>query len=215
MDVTRRGFIAGVSVAGAAMAVATPSLEAGEPRAREGRLKRSVCRWCFGSMPLDDLCREAAAMGYGSVELLDPPDFDTPRRHGMTCEVASFVKSNTIGRGFNRIEHHDSMVKDLEERLPLVKAAGIPCQIVFSGNRSGMDDREGLVNCAGGPQADHAAGGATGRDHRDGAAQQQGGSQGLHVRPARRGASSCASGWRARGSSCCTTSIACRSWKAT
>ena len=150
MDVTRRGFIAGVSagVAGAAMAGPSPAMPAAEPPTRKGRLKQSVCRWCFGSMALDDLCREAAAMGYGSVELLDPPDFEIPRRHGMTCAVASFVKSNTIRRGFNRVEHHDSIVKELEERLPVVKAAGIPSQIVFSGNRDGMNDREGLRNCA-------------------------------------------------------------------
>jgi hydroxypyruvate isomerase len=125
-----------------------PAIASAEPPARKGRLKQSVCRWCFGSVPLEDLCREAAAMGYGSVELLDPPDFETPRRHGMTCAVASFVKSNTIRRGFNRVEHHDSILKELEERLPLVKAAGIPNQIVFSGNRDGLGDREGLRNCA-------------------------------------------------------------------
>ncbi|MEI7656950.1 MAG: TIM barrel protein [Phycisphaerae bacterium] len=152
MDVTRRGFIAGVgaSVGAVGVGVVTPATAAAEPPARKGRLKQSVCRWCFGSMSLDDLCREAAAMGYGSVELLDPPDFETPRRHGMTCAVASFVKSNTIRRGLNRTEHHDSILKDLEERLPLVKAAEIPNQIVFSGNRDGMDDREGLRNCVAG-----------------------------------------------------------------
>jgi hydroxypyruvate isomerase len=46
------------------------------------------------------------------------------------------------------MEHHDEMVKELEEVLPKVKAAGIPQQIVFSGNRGGMDDKEGLKNCA-------------------------------------------------------------------
>jgi hydroxypyruvate isomerase len=148
MDVTRRGFIAGVGAAGVGAMANGPAIASAEPPARKGRLKQSVCRWCFGSVPLEDLCREAAAMGYGSVELLDPPDFETPRRHGMTCAVASFVKSNTIRRGFNRVEHHDSILKELEERLPLVKAAGIPNQIVFSGNRDGLGDREGLRNCA-------------------------------------------------------------------
>jgi hydroxypyruvate isomerase len=32
-------------------------------------------------------------------------------------------------------------------RLPLVKARGIPNQIVFSGNRAGQDDAEGIRNC--------------------------------------------------------------------
>jgi hypothetical protein len=98
------------------------------------------------------------------VELLDPPDFETPRRYGMTCAVASFVKSNTIRRGFNRVEHHDSILKELEERLPLVKAAGIPNQIVFSGNRDGLGDREGCEREPG-EQAEEAGGGEGGGVH--------------------------------------------------
>jgi hydroxypyruvate isomerase len=117
-------------------------------RQLKGRLKQSVCRWCFGGMKLDDLCKAASEMGLKSVELLNPDEWETVRKHGLTCAVASFVKSNTIPKGFNRVEHHDVMIKELEERLPLVKAAGIPNQIVFSGNRAGMDDKEGLRNCA-------------------------------------------------------------------
>lgn len=117
-----------------------------EPTKLKGRIKQSVCKWCY-SMPLDDLCRHAAAIGLQSVELLNPDEWDAPKKHGLTCAVASYVKSNPIPRGFNRIEHHDSIVKELEERLPLVKAAGFPNQIVFSGNRDGQDDKEGIKNC--------------------------------------------------------------------
>ncbi len=115
-----------------------------------GRLKQSVCRWCFGGMPLEELCKAAAGMGIGSVELLNPDEWETARKHGTPCALASFVKANPIGRGFNRVEHHDELVRELEERLPLVKAAGIPQQIVFSGNRAGMSDSEGLKHCAAG-----------------------------------------------------------------
>jgi hydroxypyruvate isomerase len=144
----RREFVA-ASVAAMA-AAATHQAGGTQPAASEalkGRLKQSVCRWCFGGMKLDELCRNAAAMGIKSVELLNPDEWETPKQHGLACAVASFVKSNPIPRGFNRVEHHDSIIGELEERLPLVKAAGIPCQIVFSGNRGGMDDKEGLKNC--------------------------------------------------------------------
>jgi hydroxypyruvate isomerase len=66
------------------------------------------------------------------------------------CALANSVPSNPIGRGFNRAEHHDSIVAELEKRLPLVAAAGVPQQIVFSGNRGGLSDAEGLKNCAAG-----------------------------------------------------------------
>jgi hydroxypyruvate isomerase len=116
----------------------------------KNRINHSVCRWCYSGMPLDDLCRHAASMGIKSVELLGPDEWPTARAHGLTCAVATNVKSNPIPRGFNRPEHHDAIVKDLEERLPLVAAAGIPNQIVFSGNRGGMSDAEGLKHCAAG-----------------------------------------------------------------
>jgi len=158
--VKRREFIA-TSVAGAAGLAAASTL-AGQPPAEKlapnqngdeplkGRLKQSVCRWCYGGMPLDDLCREAAAMGLKSVELLGPDEWSVAKKHGLTCALASSVKSNPIHKGFNRTENHDAIVKELEERLPLVKQAGIPQQIVFSGNRAGLDDKEGLRNCAAG-----------------------------------------------------------------
>ncbi|MGE3109101.1 MAG: hydroxypyruvate isomerase family protein [Phycisphaerales bacterium] len=126
-----------------------PPVASAAPSPLKGRLKQSVCKWCY-SMPLDDLCRHAAAIGLKSVELLNPDEWETTKKHGLTCAVASFVPSNPIPKGFNRVEHHDAIIKELQERLPLVKAAGIPNQIVFSGNRDGQDDKEGIRNCIAG-----------------------------------------------------------------
>src|SRR5437016_4908252 len=58
-----------------------------------GRLKQSVCRWCYGKMPLEDLCREAKGMGLGSVEILGEEDWPTVKRLGLTCAMP-----NEIGR---------------------------------------------------------------------------------------------------------------------
>jgi len=128
---------------------ASPSAE--PPRAASsGRLKQSVCRWCFGEFTVEDLCKEAAAIGLASVELLGPDEWHIPAKHGLTCALATNVPSNPIGQGFNRAEHHDAIVADLQKRLPMVKAAGIPQQIVFSGNRAGLSDEAGLEACAAG-----------------------------------------------------------------
>ena len=147
----RREFLA-VSAAAAAVVGGAGSMRAAQPDSAsvaklKGRLKQSACRWCYGGMKLEDLCVSGAAMGLKSVELLNPDEWETTRKHGLACAVANAVKSNPIPRGFNRVENHDVIVKELEERLPLVKAAGIPNQICFSGNRGGMDDKEGLKNC--------------------------------------------------------------------
>ena len=46
---TRRIFVPTAAAAPLAMSAA-----------RKGRLKQSVCRWCYKDIPLDDLAREAA-----------------------------------------------------------------------------------------------------------------------------------------------------------
>ncbi|QOI99834.1 MAG: TIM barrel protein [Phycisphaeraceae bacterium] len=148
----RRDFFAAAAAAGVTVSIshAQPDSSASLTArpAGKGRLKQSVCRWCYGGMPLDRLCELAASIGYRSVELLEPKDWPTVRAHGLDCAVAFSVPSNPIPKGFNRRDHHDSIIKELETRLPLVKEAGIPNQIVFSGNRAGLDDREGRKACA-------------------------------------------------------------------
>jgi hydroxypyruvate isomerase len=156
--VKRREFIAS-SAALAAAGSAIPAL-AGErqpaasapavPAKLKGNINHSVCAWCYGGMPLEKLCESAAGMGIKSVELLGEDQWDTAKKFGLTCAVAGQVKANPIHRGWNRTENHDSIVADLEARLPKVKDAGLPCQIVFSGNRKGLSDEQGLENCAAG-----------------------------------------------------------------
>src|SRR5688572_13376081 len=55
----------------------------------KGRLKQSVCKWCYSRMSVEDLSRSAAGMGIRSVELLGPDDWPTVKKHGLTCAMAS------------------------------------------------------------------------------------------------------------------------------
>ena len=119
-------------------------------RPEQSRLGQSVCKWCYGGIPLDEFCREAKKIGLQSVELLGPNEWPTVKKHGLTCAVAN--GPGGIADGWNRIENHDRLVKGSEDLLPQVKAAGLPQMIVFSGNRRGLSDAEGLENCAKGLQ---------------------------------------------------------------
>jgi hydroxypyruvate isomerase len=116
------------------------------PGGRRGRVKQSVCKWCYGNMSLVDLCRAAKGMGILSVELLNQDEWTVPRDNGLTCAVANGPSG--ISKGWNRIEHHDEFVAKSKTMLPLIAVAGIPNMIVFSGNRDGMSDAEGIRNCA-------------------------------------------------------------------
>ena len=114
----------------------------------QGRLNHSVSRWCYGKIPLDDLCEAAKSIGYKSVELLDEKDWETPKKHGLVCAMANGFGSIPIG--FNTPANHDKLVADAERMIPLAAAAGVPNIVCFSGNRRGMSDGEGIANCIAG-----------------------------------------------------------------
>ena len=125
-----------------------PQKDAAHPRVLKGRIHHSACRWCYGSIPLDDLCRAGAALGLKSIELLDEKEWKVPAKYGLTCAMAN--GPGPIHKGWNRVEHHDELVKASERMLPLAKDAGLPNMIVFSGNRAGISDADGIRNCVAG-----------------------------------------------------------------
>jgi hydroxypyruvate isomerase len=153
MSVSRRRAIGtmGTLAAAAALTPATAfaELEMRRPRASSaGRLKHSVSRWCYGRIPLDELCKAAKTIGYDSVELLSEKDWTIPKQHGLTCAMANGF--GTIPVGFNRPDNHDKLVADATRMIPLVAAAGVPNIVCFSGNRAGLSDGEGIANCIAG-----------------------------------------------------------------
>ncbi len=114
----------------------------------KGRINHSVCKWCYPKMPLDDLCRAGKEMGLTSIDLVDPPDFATLKKHGLTSAMISYPsiagpdgeKVGSIPNGFNNPAFHDLLVQAYE---PLIKASadfGAKHVICFSGNRDGMDE---------------------------------------------------------------------------
>ncbi|RME96581.1 MAG: hydroxypyruvate isomerase [Verrucomicrobia bacterium] len=141
--------LAGASAAAAAAAALDRQLAAAEAAAPalKGRIRHSVCKWCYGDIPLDDFCREVKAIGIRAIDLLGVEDFPTLKKHGMVCSMVSGVPGG-IANGLNRIENHDRIVAFFEATAPKVAAAGFRNIICFSGNRRGMSDEEGLENCA-------------------------------------------------------------------
>jgi hydroxypyruvate isomerase len=154
-DITRRDALKRLG-AGTALAAGLGVLPAAETApAHKGRLKQSVCQWCFNKMPLDELCAAAAAMGLVSVELLQPKDFPVLRKHGLICAMVSNPSARagnvTVGgipNAWNRLEYHDALVPAYEAQLRATAEAGYPNLICFSGNRAGLADEQGLANCA-------------------------------------------------------------------
>jgi len=165
MTTSRRSFLQSSGVAAAAAALA-PRLARAEG-ALKGRINHSVCKWCYPKVSLEDLCVAGKEMGLQSIELLQPSDFPTLKKHGLICAMVSNPTApgpdgkpvGQIERAWNRTEHHEALVKVYLPQIDAVADAGLKNLICFSGNRAGMDDATGLKNCAEGlkkilPQAE-------------------------------------------------------------
>ena len=121
-----------------------------------GKVRHSVCKWCYKDISLEAMCEAAKEIGLESIELLDPPDFPVLQKHGLHCAMVSFPstegpdgkKIGSIPHAFNRLEHHDLLVQIYEPLMRTSAEAGFKNIICFSGNRDGMDDEQGLENCA-------------------------------------------------------------------
>jgi hydroxypyruvate isomerase len=89
-------------------------------------------------------------MGIAGIDLVDPPDWPTIKKYGLTPSMVT--GAGTIPKGWNRRESHDALVKQMQDNIVLAAEAKVPNVITFSGSRAGMSDDEGKRNCIEGLQ---------------------------------------------------------------
>lgn len=147
-DMSRRAALkAGLATATAA---SLPRLSLSqELPLKTGRIRQSVCRWCYKDIALDDLCAFAAKIGLKGVDLLPVEEFDVPRKYGLICTMGQ-AGGGTIRDGLNRTENHAAIEAAFRKNIPLAARAGVPNVITFSGIRRGMSDDQGARNTAAG-----------------------------------------------------------------
>jgi len=119
--------------------------ERNTPTPRKGRIKQSVSRWCYQKISLDELCAKSAEMGLKAIDLLNPDEFDVPRRYGLICSMG-YAGGGEISQAMNRVENHAKIEESFRKLIPVAAKAGVPNVITFSGNRQGMSDDEGAKN---------------------------------------------------------------------
>ena len=111
---------------------------------KNGRIKQSVCKWCYKWVPMEEFAANVVKIGLKAIDLVDPKDWPILKKHGLECSMSN---SHSIGKGLNRIENHEECLAKIRKSIEETSAAGFPNVICFSGNRKGMDDDEGLKNC--------------------------------------------------------------------
>jgi hydroxypyruvate isomerase len=136
---------AGALTMGAALSSGTAS--AGESAVKNGRLKQSVCRWCYQRIPLEDFFKGVSDIGLTAVDLLQPDEWDVAAKYGLGCSTGYPGQGGgTIPDGLNNPALHDQIVATFQGILPKAKAMKVPNLITFFGNRHGMSDEQGIDN---------------------------------------------------------------------
>src|SRR5579863_2160199 len=144
--ITRRTLLkSSVASLAAAQLLPVANATAAETVPRKGRIRQSVSQWCYPHMSLDELAEYSAKIGLRGVDLLQPEEYEVPRRYGLVCTMG-YAGGGDIGKALNRTENHAAIEEAFRANIPRAAKAGVPNVITFSGNRGGMADDEGARN---------------------------------------------------------------------
>src|SRR5438128_7357881 len=81
-----------------------------------GRLRQSVCRWTYRTVPLDDLCRRIKGMGFAGIDLLHVDEWQAARDAGLTVSMGyPSHRDKFIQTGFNDPDNHALLLNELEQ----------------------------------------------------------------------------------------------------
>jgi len=134
---------AGVAAVGAGFPTVVKA--AGKRGVKKGRIRQSVCKWCYRRVSFEELAAHSAKIGLAGFDLASPGQWPILKKYGLICTM---TPTHGIGKGLNRIENHAECLGRIRKAIEVTSDAGFPNVICFSGNRAGMDDDEGLKNCA-------------------------------------------------------------------
>jgi hydroxypyruvate isomerase len=157
--ISRRTALQGVGLASATMLASSLNnrIEATDNQmdsSLKGRINHSACRWCYNSIPFEDLCKSAKEIGMQSIELTGPAEWETLKKYGLTSAMGwgDYPKGMGLPNFFNKVSNHDQLVAFYEDLIPKAAKAGVNNVICFSGNREGISEEQGLINCKKGLQ---------------------------------------------------------------
>ena len=110
-----------------------------------GRIKQTICTWCYPKLSLEEQCKEGARLGFKGIDLVGPEAFPMLKKYEM---VSTMTTSHAIVKGLNAKENWDECLGKIRRGIEASSDAGFPNVICFSGNRNGMAPDEGMKNCA-------------------------------------------------------------------
>ena len=149
-DQSRRRAIKNLMMGSVAAGAFTPFSAQCSPAekstALKGNINHAVCRWCYQSIPLEDLCKSAKEIGIKGIDLVGPKDWPVLKQYGLHSSMCNGAEINLVD-GWNDKKFHAQLIKNYTEMIPMVAKAGYTNLICFSGSRRGIDDETGWKNC--------------------------------------------------------------------
>lgn len=112
----------------------------------KGNIHHSACRWCYDSIPFEELCIAAKKIGLVGIDLVGPADWPTLKKHGLISTMCNGAEINLVD-GWNDTKFHPRLIESYKKHIDLVADAGYKNLICFSGSRRGKDDETGWKNC--------------------------------------------------------------------
>ena len=121
-----------------------------KPEGLKNAINHSMCRWTYGDMALDDLCKAIKDIGFAAMDLVGPDEWAVLKKYGVYCSMCNGAEINLVD-GWNNKNNHPTLIKNYTEMIPKVAEAGYKNLICFSGNRQeGLSDEQGLENSVAG-----------------------------------------------------------------
>ncbi|MHC4742895.1 MAG: hydroxypyruvate isomerase family protein [Planctomycetota bacterium] len=116
--------------------------------AGEGQLNQSMAYWCFEKYwNVEEMCRVARRLGCGSIELVEPKEWPTLKKHGLVCAMAG---SHWFDKGMNNPKYHHMCLAKMSESIDACAEFGFPNVITFTGLAEDIGPEDGISNCVAG-----------------------------------------------------------------
>lgn len=147
----RRAVLAASAALGALGPFARVGAQETTPVIKHGRLKQSLCRWCFTEAwpTLPEMIQVAKRLGCSSIELLGVNDLATVKDAGLECAITSIDMGDVppFVRGWNNPRYREQVTKATKQAIEATAAHGFPNVIAFTGMREDIPDDVGARHC--------------------------------------------------------------------
>ncbi len=130
----------------------------------KGRIKQSIVFWCFNTAgeewDIGKTCQVASELGCASVEVVEPAEWGTLKKHNLVCAIApNGMPGAPFMKGFNNPRYHGEVITRTKKSIDACAEAGYPSVIAFTGykwrnaddpNSGAISLEEGADNCVAG-----------------------------------------------------------------